>query len=271
MPTALVTGASTGIGAATAAALRRAGYVVRAGVRTPEDEAAATRRGHRPVRLDVTSDSDVARAREVITGEGPLDLLVNNAGIAVAAPVETLAPADLAHQLDVNVVGVHRVTQAFLPALIAARGRVVMVSSISGRVGVPFLSAYAASKHALEGYTDSLRREMRPHGVAVVLVEPGQVATPIWEKSTPSDEEVAALPDRYRARAATIAAGARRGAVDGIPPEQVADVIVAAATSSRPRARYALPLRDRVLARLLPVLPESLTDRLVDRELERLL
>ena len=271
MPIALVTGASTGIGAAAAAALQRAGFVVFASVRTDPDEEAVAERGHRPVRLDVTSDADVTRARDIVAAEGRLDVLVNNAGIAIAAPVETLAPADLAHQLDVNVVGVHRVTHAFLPALIAARGRIVMISSVSGRIGVPFLSAYAASKHGLEGYADALRREMRPHGVTVVLVEPGQVATPIWEKSTPSDEEIAELPDRYRDRAVAIAAGARQGAAHGIAPEQVADVIVTAATSRRPRARYALPLRDRVLARLVPLLPESLTDRLIDRELERLL
>src|SRR4029079_3929782 len=138
---------------------------------------------------DVSDASQIAAARDEL-GDAPVAGLVNNAGIAIAAPLEFLPPDQLRHQLDVNVVGQVAVTQAFLPALRRTRGRIVNVSSIGGRVALPLVGAYNASKFALEGLSDALRRELRPFGVDVILIEPGGVKTPIWGKSTETADDM---------------------------------------------------------------------------------
>src|SRR4051812_28820003 len=183
MPTVLVTGASRGIGRATALRLAASGWDVRAGVRSETDGAllAAEAGGITPVVLDVTDDDQVAALDAVLPER--LDAVVNNAGVVIAAPVEGLALADLRHQLEVNVVGQVAVTQAVLPRLRASRGRVVFVSSVSGRVSAPFMGAYSASKYALEALADALRLELRPWGVAVSLIEPGAIDTDVWRNA----------------------------------------------------------------------------------------
>jgi len=270
MRSAVVTGASTGIGRATAMALKDAGFVVFAGVRNAKDAKEAEAAGLDAVRLDVTKDSEVATVAEHVLARtnGRLDLLVNNAGIATGAPVEVLAVADLDKVLQVNVVGLHRVTQAFLPALIEAKGRIVNIGSIAGRVGMPIMSAYVASKHAVEGYSDSLRREVAHLGVKVAIIEPGPVATPIWDKAkfVPDPDRI---PQRYHRFLGAIANSIDAGA-DGIPPEDVAKAVLHAATASRPRARYPLPLREFVMAKVMPALPEFVADALVDIEFRRI-
>ncbi len=175
MKTVVVTGASSGIGLACCVRLTKAGWRVFGGVRTDEDAAALRERGLDALQLDVTDARQIAAAADVV---GPtLDGLVDNAGIAIAAPLELVPLDELRHQLEVNVVGQVAVTQAFLPALRRARGRVVLMGSIGGRSALPFLGPYAASKHALEAIADSLRVELRPWGIAVAIVEPASIAT----------------------------------------------------------------------------------------------
>lgn len=273
MPTAVVTGASSGIGRACARALRGRGFEVWAGVRDDGDAASVETEGLVPLRLDVTDDEQVRDAARRVGEEtgGRLAVLVNNAGIAVPGPLEGLDLDDLRRQFDVNVFGVHRVTRAFLPSLVPAHGRIVMMGSLSGRVGMPFLGAYAASKHALRGYTDALRRELAPFRVHVALVEPAAVDTAIWSKAAPDESTMAGWPRRYRRQAQALAERIADGAGERLSPAAVARHVVHAATADSPRARYAMPLRSRVLSRVFPMLPERITDSLVQRELDAMI
>lgn len=179
MPTVLVTGAGRGIGRATALRLAASGWTVHAGVRRAEDGEAlvAASPGGRlhPVLLDITDAAQIAAA--VSTLPDRLDAVVNNAGVVVPGPVEAVALDALRRQLEINVVGQIAVTQAVLPRLRTARGRVVFVSSVSGRVSAPMMGLYSASKYALEALADALRMELRPWRVGVVLVEPGAIDT----------------------------------------------------------------------------------------------
>ena len=197
-----------------------------------------------------------------------LDGLVDNAGIAIAAPLEYLPPDELRRQLDVNVVGQLRVLQAVLPALRRSRGRVVLIGSAAGRSALPFLGAYAMSKFALEAMADSLRIELQPAGIAVALVEPATIATEIWTKP---QRAVESLPreavDAYGARLERFRAlAARRSTSAGVPPLAVAKAVEHALTSARPRTRYLVGGDARRRVRL-----ERLPDRWRDRALRRLL
>jgi NAD(P)-dependent dehydrogenase (short-subunit alcohol dehydrogenase family) len=257
--TALVTGASSGIGEACAARLTRNGWRVLAGVRREGDAPSGTEE----VLLDVTDADQIRAAAE---GVDELHGLVNNAGIAVAAPLEFLEPDRFRRQLDVNVIGQVAVTQAFLPALRRVRGRIVFVGSIAGRSALPFLGPYAASKHALEAVADSLRVELRPFGVSVSIVQPGSIKTPIWtrERPDPPPESMALYGDRINAfRQIAL----RRGA-GGAPPEDVAKVIEQALTAERPHTRY-LVGRDAKLRAGFERLPDRLRDRIYERVLLR--
>ena len=192
----LVTGASTGIGAACALGLDRLGMRVFAGVRRATDGAALQRQASpllTAVAIDVTDVNSIAGAARTITavmGDAGLAGLVNNAGIVVPGPLEFLPLADLRRQLEINVVGQIAVTQAMLPLLRAARGRIVNMGSIGGRMATPFVGAYAASKFALEALTDALRVEVRPWRIGVSIIEPGAIATPIWQKSAREGERL---------------------------------------------------------------------------------
>ena len=273
----VVTGASTGIGRATALALDREGYRVFAGVRRAQDgdalEADASPR-LAPIQLDVTdAASRAAAARRVaeVTGADGLYGLVNNAGIAVGGPVEFLELDELRRQLEVNVVGLVGVTQAFFPLLRAARGRIVHIGSSSGYLAAPLMAPYAASKHAVEAIADSMRRELAGSGIAVSLVDPGAIATPIWEKGLEmSDALVKALPERalalYGDAIERLRAYARNAPAQSIPPERVAEAVRHALAAPRPRTRYRVGNDARLgfwLSRLLP-------DRAIDWILERI-
>jgi NAD(P)-dependent dehydrogenase (short-subunit alcohol dehydrogenase family) len=284
VPLALVTGASTGIGRATALRLAGAGWTVLAGVRDPDAgerlraEAPASERLV-PLRLDVTDPVDLAAAGERVrelsqssgaSSGGGLDALVNNAGIGVGGPLELISGEDLRRQFDVNVFAQVAVTQALLPALRRARGRIVFVSSIGGRVAMAFTAPYAASKHAIEALADALRVELRSSGVRVALVEPGSVATPIWEKARADAQAVAIPPELDReygkvpaAMARTLEATARRG----VAPELVAETIERALTERRPRARYLVGADARAMLAIKRVLPDLVFDRFVRRAL----
>lgn len=262
--TALVTGASTGIGRACAVALAEAGWRVLAGVRRPGDAPEGTEE----VLLDVTSAEQIRDATGLVE---ELDGLVNNAGIARASPLEFIPPTELRYQLEVNVVGHVAVTQAFLPALRRAKGRIVFMGSIAGKSALPFLSPYAASKHALEAIADSLRVEVRPFGIRVSIIEPGSIRTPIWTRSAQRADELIAAADAtidelYGKRIASFRKLALQRGAGGAPPENVARIVVEALTTERPRTRYLVGRDARIRAGF-----ERLPDRFRDRIYERVL
>lgn len=243
----VITGASTGIGAACAKRLAQAGFHVFAGVRKACDGAAlqqAIAGSLTPLQLDVTEPMQITAAGDMVAaavGDQGLVGLVNNAGIAVGGPLEFLPVAELRRQMEVNVYGTLAVTQAFLPLLRQARGRIVNMSSISGLAASPFLGPYAASKYALEALSDALRLEVRPWGIAVVLVEPGNIATPIWQKGLAfADQLFTDLPaqahEYYGPIFPFMAKMLNRNR--GTPADTVAKVVEQALTTKRPKARY---------------------------------
>lgn len=266
--TVLITGASTGIGEASAHHLKELGFDAVGAVRTDEDAERLRAAGLRTVKLDVTDSDSIAAARAEL-GDAPLAGLVNNAGIAVAAPIEFIPLEQLRHQLEINLVGQVAVTQRFLPALRAGRGRIVNVSSIGGRVALPLVGAYNMSKFGLEGMSDSLRRELRPHGVDVIVIEPGGVKTPIWQKGNElaADLQADMPPDAQRLYGRMIEA-LRKQTVKiqnerGIDAREVAEAIGTALTATRPRARYLVGRDAKLRARAAAVLPDRVMDRLV--------
>jgi len=268
--TVLVTGASTGIGEAAVLHLKTLGFDAVGAVRKDEDAERLEGRGIRTVRIDVTSPDQIAAARDQL-GDIALAGLVNNAGIAVAAPVEFLPVERFRHQLEVNLIGQMAVTQAFIPALRRGGGRIVNVSSIGGRVALPLVSAYNASKFGLEGLSDSLRRELRSHGVDVILIEPGGVKTPIWNKAQDlADDMLEDMPPDaerlYGKLIAAVRAGTQRIAREtGADPSEVADAIGEALTARRPRARYVVGRDAKTRAVLSRVVPDRVMDRLIAR------
>ncbi len=183
----LISGASTGIGRAAAVHMARKGHAVWAGVRSQksfDDVRKLNVQGLRPVSLDVTDEKSInGCVSEIKKTSGILHALVNNAGIVVGGPIEAVTMEDWRHQFEVNVFGQIRVTQLCLPMLRESKGRIVNISSIAGKISSPFMGPYCASKFALEGISDSLRREVRRHGIQVSIVEPGPIDTPIWDKS----------------------------------------------------------------------------------------
>jgi NAD(P)-dependent dehydrogenase (short-subunit alcohol dehydrogenase family) len=270
--TVLVTGASSGIGEAAALHLRELGFDAVAAVRKDEDAERLAGLGLRTVKLDVTDTDSIASARDEL-GDGPLTGLVNNAGIAVAAPLEFLPLDQLRHQLEVNLIGQLAVTQRFLPALRAGRGRIVNVSSIGGRVALPLVGAYHASKFALEAISDTLRRELLSQGVDVIVIEPGGVKTPIWRKGDELAAELTAeLPPEGRRLYGDLIAAIRKQTTKiatetGVEPRVVAEAIGQALTARRPRARYLVGRDAKVRAPVAAVLPDRLMDRIVARTL----
>jgi NAD(P)-dependent dehydrogenase (short-subunit alcohol dehydrogenase family) len=270
--TVLVTGASTGIGEATVVHLKELGFDAVGAVRKDEDAERLEARGIRTARIDVTDAGQIESARDEL-GNAALAGLVNNAGIAVAAPLEFLPVDRLREQLEINLIGQMAVTQAFLPALRRGAGRIVMVSSIGGRVALPLVSAYNASKFGLEGMSDSLRRELRSQGVDVVLVEPGGVKTPIWNKAEALAEDMLEdVPPEaerlYGKLIEAVRAGTQRIAREtGSEPSEVAEAIGEALTATRPRARYVVGRDAKTRAVMSRVLPDRVMDRLIARAL----
>lgn len=279
MRAVLITGASTGIGAACVERMVGRGWHVYASVRkTADADRLGTRFGRAVtvLQFDITDAAAVQEAGARIVAEraaAGLDGVVNNAGIAVAAPLEFLPPAELRHQLEVNVIGQVAVAQAVLPALRRARGRIVLVGSIAGRSALPFTGAYSASKFALEAIADAWRVELAPWDVHVAIIEPGVIATPIWSTASRYAEGMLArLPARvneYYGRALDgLRARAARG-VGGLPPERVARAIEHALTARRPRTRY-LVGRDARTRVWLQRLPDRVRDRLIREGVKRL-
>lgn len=253
-----MTGASSGIGRATVARLAAKGYDVVAGVRREQDVPAEAT-GH--VIMDLAEPESVATAcKQVVVGHGDrLAGVVNNAGINVNGPFEVVTLDEWRQQFEVNFFGHLSVTRELLPTLLETRGRVVTVGSISGRLSAPFLGPYSASKFAVRAWSDALRLELAPHGVPVVLVEPGAVATPIWDKGNDvADRAVEGMTDAQSGRYAAQFAGARRTASfaerHAVTPDTAAAAVEKALTARNPRGRYLVGADARLQA-LVSLLP----------------
>ncbi len=279
MRAVVVTGASSGIGEACALRLDEMGFLVFAGVRREEDAEALRRKSSNrlmPLILDVTNAGSIASALRTVEakiGNREFAGLVNNAGIAVAAPLEYLPVEELRRQLDVNVVGQLAVTQAFIPLLREARGRIVNIGSVSGRIAIPLLGPYCASKFALEALTSALRMELKPWGISVSIIAPAGIATPIWEKALAAGDKLAAeFPAEAQRRYGKIIAAQRdratRAGKDGIPVGDVVEMVVHALTSKKPKRRYSIGATTR-MGEILRLLPDSVRERLILRKLTR--
>ncbi len=261
-----MTGASTGIGAATARELARRGFRVLAGVRRDVDATTLRGPGIEPVMLDITVPDHIDSLRARV-GTG-LRALVNNAGIAVNAPVEALPLGEWRHQFEVNLFGHIAVTQALLPALLHDGGRVVNISSVGGRVALPTYGAYAGAKFALEAVSDALRRELAPHGVQVIVIEPGGVRTEMAGRGGLTANRLAEgmtsdQDRRYGGLVQAVVAQAAAFTASGLPAADAARVVARAVTDGRPRTRYTVGRDAAVLTRLARVLPDRVLDRVV--------
>lgn len=266
---AFITGASSGIGLATAKRMLAGGMVVFAGVRKEKDAAALAALGATPVRVDITNAEQlteaVASVRGQLSEELRLSVLVNNAGIVVTAPLEFVDLERLRWQMEVNVIAQVAVTQAFLPLLRESGGRIVFIGSTAGYLSAPFVGAYSASKFAIEAIADSLRMELAPSRIAVSLVQPGAIATPIWDKSSETaDADIAALPEAGQqqyasaiAKLPTMVEGRKRMA---IPADRVADKVWRASTARRPKDRYRVGLDAHAQYAVSRLVPQRILD-----------
>jgi len=278
MKSVVVTGVSTGIGWGITKVLIQKGFRVFGSVRKTQDAERLSKEfstNFVPLIFDVTDEPAVQAAsqqvREQLNGE-TLFGLVNNAGIAVPAPLIHISTDDFRHQLEVNLVSVLIVTKAFVPLLGADRslrgdpGRIVNISSVGGKNGGPFLGPYAASKHGLEGFSESLRRELMLYGIDVIIIGPGSVATPIWDKAEQAD--ISAYANTEYAEAARrlqkymIADGRK-----GYPPEKVGEVVWQALTTPKPRVRYAVIPGSSFRRIIQMLLPKRMVDQIIARNL----
>lgn len=276
MKTVLVTGASTGIGQATVARLAGKDWIVFAGVRKPEDGEALKQFGGdiRPLILDVTKPDQIASAIEMIgaaLGNETLTGLVNNAGIANMGPLALQPMEEIRSHFEVNVFGLMAMTQAALPLLgtddvrEGKPGRIVNISSVGGCLSAPFLGAYAATKHAVEAFTDAFRRELLPYGIDAIAIGPGAVKTPIWDKAETANQERPYKGSVWDESIERFADVMLKGGREGLPPEQIAGIIEEALSAEKPKARYA-PVPDKLTNWTIPRL---LPKRVVDKALAR--
>lgn len=272
MKSVVVTGASTGIGWGTAKVLLENGFRVFGSVRKPADAerlAKAFGPAFVPLLFDVTDAQAVKRAaedvRQALGGE-TLAGLVNNAGIAVPGPLLHLPVEDFRRQLEVNLTGQLIVTQAFAPLLTGKEpGRIVMIGSIGGKSATPFVGPYSTSKFGLEGFTEALRREMMAFGVDVIMIAPGAVATPIWDKADAVD--VAPYADTVYATALTnLKTEMIRLGRQGLKPEKLGRAVHRALTIAKPKVRYVVTPEPLTYA-LLQVLPKRWSDKLIAKRL----
>jgi NAD(P)-dependent dehydrogenase (short-subunit alcohol dehydrogenase family) len=271
MPSVLVTGASRGIGRAIAEHLAGRGWDVVAGIRNQSDaDAVSALHPQRisAVRLDVTSTEDIAALASSLPER--LDAIVNNAGVVVGGPMETVTPEEWRRQLEINVIGQLAVTQAVLPKLRRSGGRVVFISSVNGRLSMPLVGAYAASKAALESAADALRMELSAWKIPVVIVEPAQTDTDMWRTADDMVTDLeGALSAEQKALYARHIAGMRKtipvSQRMAVPTEKVAAVVAQALTDRRPRARYVVGAGPKLQVALLINLPTALRDRILRR------
>jgi len=270
--TVVITGASTGIGRASALRLDGRGFDVVAGVRRPEDaeslQAEASGR-LRTVTLDITDGAAIDALADTL-GDQALAGLVNNAGIAVGGPLEFVSVEDFRRQLEVNLVGMFAVTKALLPRLRAGGGRIVNIGSVGGRSASPFLGPYSASKYGVEALTDTLRQELRPWGMQVAVVEPGAIATPMWDKGRQTADDLSEqLPPEGMKLYGRVLPAMQRVAAQmerrAIPADKVAQAVEHALTARRPRTRYVVGAEARAQIALKALLPARAMDGVVAR------
>ncbi|NMG06559.1 short-chain dehydrogenase/reductase [Brasilonema sp. UFV-L1] len=270
----VITGASSGIGEASAICLDKLGYQVFAGIRKNTDGEQLRRKTSArltPLLLDVTDEASIIAAASTVSAAlNTVGLvgLVNNAGITVAGPLEFLPVADLRKQLEVNVIGQIAVTQAFLPLLRNAQGRVINIGSDLGKISTPLRGPYCASKFALEALTDALRMELRPWSIEVCMIQPGIITTPIWDKSIALSEDIwSKLPPQAHnlyssALSATIHAVSKLRK-NGSSAEVVAKAVVQALSAKKPKSRYVVGLDAQINIWLSKILPTRLLDKLI--------
>lgn len=271
----VITGASTGIGKASALWLDKMGFKVFAGVRKEADGEALHKEGSErltPLMIDVTDEASITaaveRVRQVL-GDRGLVGLVNNAGIGGGGPLEFVPLEDLRYQFEVNVIGQVAVIQAFMPLLRQERGRIVNMSSIGGRSSLPFFGSYTASKFALEALSDALRVELRPWGMHVALIEPGEIATPIWQKALETANKlINKLPPQALELYGPALQMMRQVLTNrvGISPDEVAKAVAHALTAKRPKIRYLIG-RDAQIRMIIERLPNSIRDRIIASQL----
>jgi len=273
MKIAIASGASSGIGKAAALRLAGKGFQVLAGVRRPSDAAFwKTIPNARAIQLDVAESASVEsaakEARSLLQTATEVNL-VNNAGIAVAGPIEAVTMSRWHEQFEVNVFGLVRVTQAFLPFIRTTKGRIVNISSVSGLATSPYMGPYSASKYAVEAISDALRRELRQFGCKVIAIEPGPIATPIWEKNLAKKEVLLQelppeLREAYLREFTKFLNGVQRSARSAVSVELVSDVIEKALTSPRPRARYMVGTKSLKAQMIISeILPARWSDALI--------
>ena len=278
MRSVVVTGVSTGIGWGIVKVLSQHGYRVFGSVRKAQDAERLTKEfgeGFVPLLFDIRDESDVQAVAQQVRDQlnkETLFGLVNNAGIAVPAPLMHQPIEEFRKQIEVNLIGQLIVTQAFIPLLGSDHslrgnpGRIINISSVGGKVGAPFLGAYAASKHALEGFSESLRRELMLYGIDVIIVGPGSVATPIWDKAESADLSMYGhteyVESARRVQKYMIEEGRK-----GYPPEKVGEVVLHALTTSKPRVRYAVVPGNFISRLIQQLLPKRVIDRIIARNL----
>lgn len=271
MSTVLVTGASAGIGRATTIRLAARGhYVIATGRNMPAlEQLKQTAKGKVDILpLDVTSQASVDSAQKEVAallGQAGLDVLVNNAGYAVAGPLESIGDDELKAQFETNVFGLTRVVRAFLPGMRERkRGRIVNISSVVGRLALPFFGPYNATKHAIEALSDALRNEVRPFGIDVVIIEPGAINTGFGEIERKSLEAHSAASSPYAEQVKKVMAFQKDLHPNAAKPEVAARAIVRAVEAKRPRARYVVPfLPNRAFIALAEFLPTEALDAVI--------
>jgi NAD(P)-dependent dehydrogenase (short-subunit alcohol dehydrogenase family) len=275
-PNVVITGASTGIGEACARDLAERGYRVFAGVRKESDAERLSREITRklvPLFLDVTEPEQIAQAVKTV-GDRGLAGLINNAGVVVGGPLEIVPIERLRMQLEINVIGQAAVTQAFLPHLRRAKGRVINIGSISGRIAMPMIGPYAISKFGLEAFSDALRRELHPWGIHVSLIEPGAIATPIWKKAIDRvDGVLEKMPDEARKLYGNSVEAARKAALkaakEAIPVEEVVKVVHHALTAPKPKTRYLIGKEAKMSAFMDWLISDRAMDWMIRKMRER--
>lgn len=269
----LITGTSSGIGYHLAETLLNQGYVVWAGLRSPQILTNLQEKFPSKLhvlKLDVTLSSDIDQAWRRISTDPSIEefSLINNAGIAVGNPFESLPVEEWRRLFDVNVFGLIEITKKFLPLLRRTKGRVINMGSISGRVAAPFLGPYCASKFAVRAITDTLRREMLSLGVHVCLIEPGPVDTPIWDKSVNKSQELSKglsedMKEVYGESLNALRTGVEAASASAVPVKRVSEKVLHALTSRQPKAYYLVGKDIRMTAFLVKYLPVSLLDRII--------
>ena len=265
----VITGASTGIGAATARELARRGFYVLAGVRRDRDADEIRGPGIEPLIIDITKPDHIRALASRVHGDPQgraLRALVNNAGVGVNVPVEAFAIDEWRRLFEVNFFGHIAVTQALLPALIRSKGRVVNISSVGGKIAMATYGPYAGAKFALEAVSDSLRREIAPFGVQVVVVEPGAVRTEMGGRAIATAQELVSTmtpeqSERYGGLVHAITAQTASHTNSGLTADAAAKVIAKAVTARKPRTRYTVGRDAALLTRLARILPDRTLDR----------